>query len=52
MVEQWSGLRTLLFLPEIATDSERGAKIGRNAKCPCGSGMKHKRCRGKRVARD
>jgi len=24
-----------------------GTKIGRNAKCPCGSGKKYKRCHGK-----
>ena len=25
---------------------QHGPKIGRNAKCPCGSGKKYKRCHG------
>jgi uncharacterized protein YecA (UPF0149 family) len=28
-------------------DQEQGQKIGRNEKCPCGSGKKYKRCHGK-----
>ena len=32
-----------LFRP-ISTPAARGAKIGRNDPCPCGSGRKYKRC--------
>jgi hypothetical protein len=29
---------------QLGTQSRRGAKIGRNSVCPCGSGLKFKRC--------
>jgi uncharacterized protein YecA (UPF0149 family) len=28
-------------------NQQAGRKIGRNEKCPCGSGRKYKRCHGK-----
>ena len=35
------------FVSKIASlRSKAGSKIGRNERCPCGSGLKHKRCHG------
>ena len=30
----------------VSLHSTGGSKIGRNERCPCGSGLKHKRCHG------
>lgn len=30
-----------------AINRQEGRKIGRNEKCPCGSGSKYKRCHGR-----
>ena len=32
------------LIEEITAPAERGAKIGRNDPCLCGSGQKYKRC--------
>jgi len=32
---------------EAKTTNEKGAKVGRNDPCPCGSGKKYKKCHGK-----
>ncbi|MBI2123902.1 MAG: preprotein translocase subunit SecA [Candidatus Wildermuthbacteria bacterium] len=33
-------------LPAVAPSDSRGAKVGRNDPCPCGSGKKYKKCHG------
>ena len=35
---QWAGIQRITLSP--------GVKIGRNESCPCGSGVKYKRCHG------
>jgi uncharacterized protein YecA (UPF0149 family) len=32
---------------ESTSPEERGPKVGRNDPCPCGSGLKYKKCCGK-----
>jgi len=38
---------TCAFCNEKRTMQPEQGKIGRNAKCPCASGKKYKRCHGK-----
>jgi len=33
--------------PPVATVRHEGPKVGRNDPCPCGSGLKYKKCHGK-----
>ena len=39
--------RRILLVPKPAGEpGAAGRKVGRNERCPCGSGLKHKRCHG------
>jgi len=38
-----------IVLPESKTSSDPKVRIGRNDPCPCGSGLKYKKCHGKAV---
>lgn len=35
---------TVTFINDVPMVRKLGPKIGRNAKCPCGSGNKYKKC--------
>jgi hypothetical protein len=47
--EQWLSARTGVVQgdPGLRPASARPTKVGRNEPCPCGSGLKHKRCHGR-----
>jgi len=36
-----------VWLETKSTESKKNVKVGRNEKCPCGSGLKYKKCHGK-----
>jgi uncharacterized protein YecA (UPF0149 family) len=46
--EELEGLvRAMLEGNNKGTEIRIGKKVGRNEKCPCGSGLKYKKCCGK-----
>jgi preprotein translocase subunit SecA len=50
MAESWKSWQSSADSQEIAgrgADTKSPKKIGRNAPCPCGSGLKYKKCCGK-----
>jgi preprotein translocase subunit SecA len=46
-MSQGGGSGSLLTLAKDKAKNEAGEKIGRNDLCPCGSGLKYKKCHGK-----
>lgn len=40
----WAWEQQLRKPPTVGVESGFGGKVGRNERCPCGSGLKHKRC--------